>query len=140
MNLNTDALATEATELQGLCSGKLSLGETESSHRNFSTRRMNMKSQRIFSLIGLTALMIISAGLAHGQAGRASDVKRGIFNQVHTGARKPQADGAKTQSEQSQKPGNYPKKNALLGTWDVVLTFNDGSQVKSTLQIMPGPA
>lgn len=29
-------------------------------------------------------------------------------------------------------------RNALVGTWDLVLTFSDGSKVKSTLTVIPG--
>ena len=96
-----------------------------------------MKFQRLFLFAGVAALTIISLGVAHGQSSRSSAAKRRIFDQVYTGARK---GAATTQAEQIQKPGSYAKKNALAGTWDVVLTFGDGSQVKSTLQIMLGAA
>jgi hypothetical protein len=29
-------------------------------------------------------------------------------------------------------------QDTLVGTWDLVLTFGDGTQVKSTLSVLPG--
>jgi hypothetical protein len=34
--------------------------------------------------------------------------------------------------------GSGQSSNALVGTWNLVLTFGDGSQVKSTLTVIPG--
>jgi hypothetical protein len=34
--------------------------------------------------------------------------------------------------------GSGQQGNALVGTWNLVLTFSDGSQVKSTLTVIPG--
>jgi hypothetical protein len=99
-----------------------------------------MKFQRFFSLCGLAVLLVTIAAIAQGQSSRASEIKRRVFNQVSTGARKP-VDNAKTPAPGEAKVGpNYGTKNALAGTWDLVLTFSDGSQVKSTLQIMLGAA
>lgn len=38
----------------------------------------------------------------------------------------------------SQAQGTGKKKDGLVGVWDLVLTFSDGSVVKSTLNVAPG--
>jgi len=102
-----------------------------------------MKCQRIFSALLVTTLMMFATAIAHAQSGAVPELKRRIMDQVISGARQPAVERAVkplTQNSDGQKPGNYPKKNALAGTWDLVLTFSDGFEVKSTLQVFPGAA
>jgi hypothetical protein len=102
---------------------------------------MNMKFKSYFLLVGLATLMIASVAVAQGQTNRAAGLKRRIADQVVTGARKPTGDQPKKDlKEDDNKSGNYAPKNALAGTWDLVLTFGDGSQARSTLQIILGAA
>jgi hypothetical protein len=35
-------------------------------------------------------------------------------------------------------PEPFPAHDALVGTWDLVLTFSDGGQAKSVLTVIPG--
>jgi hypothetical protein len=106
-----------------------------------------MKSRRIFSILVLIGLVIISMTAAQAQNNGAAELKKRIFAQIASGAR-PQAAqatmGVQSQSVEAVEDrhvgilAGYPKKNALVGTWNVVLTFPDGSEARSTLQILPG--
>lgn len=108
-----------------------------------------MKAQRIFSILIFTGLMIISTASAHAQTGGAAELKKRIFAEIASGNRtraaEPVGETAAPATEQfaTQQVGilaKFPKKNALIGTWNLTLTFSDGSEVKSTLQILPGGA
>ena len=108
-----------------------------------------MKAQRIFSVLILTGLMIIAAVNASAQTGGAAELKKRIFAEIAAGNRaraaepvielESQADAQRTTQSVGQL-AKVPKKSALIGTWDVTLTFGDGSQVRSTLQVLPGAA
>jgi hypothetical protein len=108
-----------------------------------------MKAHRIFSTLILTALLALAAASARAQNGGAVELKKRIAAAIAAGDRGPL--GAKVSDQEalaaeplSAQKGDiqaaFPKKQALVGTWDVVITTNDGSEVKSTLQIFPGPA
>ena len=112
-----------------------------------------MKLQRIFSTLILTALVVFSAVSAHAQNSGAVELKKRIFAEIASGNRgrtvAPEAPAvmeaepmsiASRSTEDAGLLASFPKKQALIGTWDVVITFADGTGVKSTLQIFPGPA
>jgi hypothetical protein len=108
-----------------------------------------MKLQRIFSTLILTALVIFSAVSAHAQNGGAMELKKRIFAEIAAGNRgravAPEAEAepfsiASRVTEEAGPLAAFPKKQALVGTWDVIITFADGTGVKSTLQVFPGPA
>ncbi len=121
-----------------------------------------MKSQKIFA--ALFALTLLALTTAQAQTSRAAEWKQRVANQIASGAR-PQpvtqtettspaaeardsvADPSETkQSEDSESAFHDDRlrdlrvrqQNALAGTWDLTLTFSDGSSVKSTLTVMSG--
>jgi len=101
-----------------------------------------MKSRLFTVLAILAALTALAIGAsAQGQGSRISELKRRVAEQVKSGAKmqttKPVAEAEDKNDTISR---GYPAKNALAGTWDLTLTFSDGSNVESTLQIMAGPA
>jgi hypothetical protein len=108
-----------------------------------------MKQQKIFSILVLTGLLIIASASARAQNGGAAELKKRIFEQMASGAKGRVAEKVVQPDTQafelaaiqaSDALANFPKKNALVGTWDVTSTFSDGGQARSTLQIMPGAA
>ena len=53
------------------------------------------------------------------------------------------ASPANAQPRLTDRPGTFADddhqtKSSLIGTWDLVITFSDGSQVKSVLSVLPG--
>ena len=109
-------------------------------------RRLIMKSQKTFSMLVLSGLLIICASVSHAQEMGAAQLKKRIFTQALSAPGGPQAADNTTGLEVQSAAGargtvgvsGVEKKRALLGTWNVTLTFGDGSQVKSTLQVFPG--
>jgi len=106
-----------------------------------------MKAQRIFSILIFTGLMIIATASAHAQNGGAVELKKRIVAEIAAGNRtraaEPVSDTEALATEQraAQQVGilaKFPKKNALIGTWNLTVTFSDGSEVKSTLQVLSG--
>jgi len=104
-----------------------------------------MKSQKTFSMLILTMLLAICTSVASAQDRRIAELKRHIFAQAASSVRTQPADAI----GESERPSSdaiqaaagiagIDKKRALLGTWNVTLIFNDGSQGKSTLQVFPG--
>ncbi len=92
----------------------------------------------IFSIVTATVVVTMTT-TTYGQSSRVSEFKRRLIEQVNTAATKPSAESAKAADDEGmQSSRNYPLKNALVGTWDMVITFSDGVEVKSTLQILPG--
>jgi len=99
-----------------------------------------MKNQRTVSIICIAILTIVSFAAAYGQAARTCELNRRKFTQLQTNVNRPPDEDIRAIDRTDKTQGNYPKKNALIGTWDVVLTAGDGSNVRSTLQIFSGPA
>jgi|GEM_PF-2915597 len=106
-----------------------------------------MKSQRIFSTLVITALMLIATSGAHAQTSGAAELKKRIFEQLASGTRTQPVENLEAASltaaplaaQQDGLPDFLERqKKAFLGTWNLTLTFSDGSQVKSTLNVMPG--
>lgn len=106
-----------------------------------------MKSRKIFSILVLIGLVIISMSAAQAQSNGSAELKKRIFAQIASGVRSQAAGSTMDIQSQSVEAGadghvgilaNYPKKNALIGTWSLILTASDNSEVRSTLQILPG--
>ena len=104
-----------------------------------------MKSQKIFSMLILAALMVISTSVARAQGNGAAELKRRIAAQIASGTRTPTTDAVRQAEAASSVASDGvaatatgDKKKGLVGTWNVTLTFGDGTQVKSTLQVFPG--
>lgn len=92
--------------------------------------------KRLATVITLVAATLTISAAAYGQ-NRASDLKRRIFDQARAATPQPATPNAEVLLPSAHA---LPPKNALAGTWNVVLTFSDGSEVHSTLQLMTGAA
>lgn len=109
-------------------------------------RRLIMKSQKTFSMLVLSGLLIICASVSHAQERGAAELKKRIFAQAMSAMGGPPAAdntaGLEVQSAAGTQAtvviSGADKKRSLLGTWNVTLIFGDGSQGKSTLQVFPG--
>lgn len=88
--------------------------------------------KRVFIIV-LTLAAAMSMSSVYGQAGKASQFKSRIVEQAPPAV-------METAGDDSDKIQRYATQRALAGTWDVVLTFSDGSIARSTLQILPGAA
>ena len=98
---------------------------------------------KIFSIMIFTGLMIISTAAAHAQTSGAAELKKRILAGIASGTvRQPvnnvEAEAAARLETQRVSILGADKKKSLLGTWNLTLTFGDGFQVKSTLQVLPG--
>ncbi|MEN3331200.1 MAG: hypothetical protein V7641_565 [Blastocatellia bacterium] len=108
-----------------------------------------MRIQRIFSILIFSGLMIIATTSADAQTNGVVELKKRIFEQIASGTHRQPVDMIVEAETLAAEPlatqsvgilAGFPKKSALLGTWNLTVTFSDGSQVKSTLQVLPGPS
>lgn len=104
-----------------------------------------MKSQKIFSMLVLVALIVISTPIARAQNNGAGELKKRIAARIASGVRTQPAEdvaleqaGSAVELQGAVRIAGADKKKGLLGTWNITLTFGDGSEVKSTLQVFPG--
>ena len=117
-----------------------------------------MKTLKIFA--ALFALTIVALTTAQAQTSRAAEWKQRVANQIASGARPQPATQTETTSAATERAeetvdthettpndefhqdrlrdARAEQRNALAGTWDLTLTFSDGSQVKSTLNVALG--
>ena len=94
------------------------------------------------------ALVSLSAVSVQAQNGGVAELKKRIMAEVAAGNHRQAVEQVEATSlatepsimKEVSPQASFPKKQALVGTWDVILTFSDGSQGRSTLQIFPGPA
>lgn len=92
----------------------------------------------LISMVAATLGMSITA-TAQAQNTQGSEFKRRILEQIKVAAEKTKAPVTTVpEDEAAQSIQVYSPKNVLAGTWDLIITFSDGSNVRSTLQIMPG--
>jgi hypothetical protein len=104
-----------------------------------------MKSLRPFSLLILCGSLVACASLGYAQDGGV-ELKRRIHTQLTSPTRGQAGDNGANLGETASTMATHSnvsiagadKKKALLGTWNVTLTFGDGSEVQSTLQVFPG--
>jgi hypothetical protein len=98
--------------------------------------------------IAIVTFIILSSAPTFAQTGPAEWKKR-VSDRAASGAQTQPVETAETavpdlERTNAQQGGIFDilarQKNALLGTWDLTLTFSDGSQVKSTLTVFPGRA
>jgi hypothetical protein len=109
-----------------------------------------MKLQKIFSILVFAGLMMIASANIYAQNSGVGELKKRILEKIASGTPAPAAESRVNTEvptanplpiEQSIAPAAaFPKRNALIGIWNVTLTFGDGVQVKSALQVMPGAA
>jgi len=106
-----------------------------------------MNSRTSSSLLLVVVLMICSTLVASAQTSGISDAKRRAMERLASGVRaqgvEPTTDerpslGSVEDRKQASQSNNMDKKRALLGTWDLIITFSDGSVNKTTLTIIPG--
>jgi hypothetical protein len=121
-----------------------------------------MKTLKIF--VTLFVLMVVALTTAQAQTRRAAEWKQRVANEIAAGARPQPAAQTETATPAAEHTPNaaeaandahatatdsefhqdrirdfiIEQKNALAGTWDLTLTFSDGSQVKSTLNVALG--
>ncbi len=121
-----------------------------------------MKSHKIFA--ALFALTFVALTTVQAQTSRAGEWKQRVANRIASGERpqpaaqtetaSPAAEHTPTTAEAANDAGaTAPNRerhqdrlrdfiieqmNALAGTWDLTLTFSDGSEVKSTLNVALG--
>jgi hypothetical protein len=109
-----------------------------------------MKLQKIFSILVFAGLMMIASASVYAQNSGMVELKKRILEKIASGTPAPVAEDRVDTEVPTANPSLigqgiapaavFPKRNALIGTWNVTLTFGDGFQVKSILQVMPGAA
>ncbi len=107
-----------------------------------------MKARRIFSILMFAALAVISTINVQAQNGGVVELKKRIMAEIAAGTHRQAVEPVEAASlatepsimKEVSPQASFPKKQALVGTWDVILTAGDGTQVRSTLQVFPGPA
>lgn len=103
-----------------------------------------MFNKRILLTVSATLLIAFSFTPTLAQTGGAAEMKQRIAERIASGVRT-QPDGL-IESENlalaAQQSGFTDilarQKNALIGGWDLELSFSDGSKVKSALSVFPG--
>jgi hypothetical protein len=121
-----------------------------------------MKSLKLLAV--LFTLTFVALTTVQAQTSRAAEWKQRVVNQIASGARSQPATQTETATPAAEHTPNtaeeaneahetapnsefhqdrirdfiIEQKNALAGTWDLTLTFSDGSQVKSTLNVALG--
>ncbi|MEW6128844.1 MAG: hypothetical protein AB1757_17535 [Acidobacteriota bacterium] len=102
-------------------------------------------STRFISTLFIVTILLMATGAAQAQNNGSGEWKKRIFERVASGVRPQPANEDTTIDETarvdaSNKTGvtTVTKSNALIGAWDLTLTFSDNSQVKSTLSVFPG--
>lgn len=103
------------------------------------------RSNFIFAL-AIVAFIALTSTTGFAQTGSASALKKRIAEQVATGTPVQPAETIETATPAIESFVTQQgiidilerQRRALLGTWDLTLTFGDGSSVKSTLNVFPG--
>ena len=105
--------------------------------------------------IAITALIAFSSTPTLAQSNGMAEIKKRILEQIAAGKRtQPVTDTNPIENTEAEVLGAAPfatgqggildvverQKRALLGTWNLTLTFSDGGQAKSTLSVFPGRA
>lgn len=106
-----------------------------------------MFNKRILLAIATMALIALSSVSALAQTSGAAELKKRILEQIASGniiqpVETTEVEALTATAFGPQQGGLLDvlerQKLALLGGWNLTLTFSDGSQVKSTLTVMPG--
>ena len=127
-----------------------------------------MKSAKIMTILVCLFILSMTLSVTQAQTSKAAEWKQRVADQMATGLRTPPGaktaaanDTAETNTARPDRTGEARgrqdennaegaanrfrdslawQKNAFLGIWDLTLTFSDGSQVKSTLNVFSGRA
>jgi hypothetical protein len=106
-----------------------------------------MQRSNLFTAIALLALIAFSSTLVLAQNNGVAALKKRIAEQIATGTPVQSLETGESTSPSVEffiaPQGGIldiveRQKRALLGTWDLTLTFSDGASVKSTLNVFPG--
>ncbi|MFN0108616.1 MAG: hypothetical protein ACKVZH_07145 [Blastocatellia bacterium] len=103
-----------------------------------------MFDKRILLTIANTLLIAFSFTPAAAQTGGAAEIKQRIAEHIASGVRTYPTETNEIESLAAAAPqGGFTdilarQKNALVGCWDLELTFTDGSKAKSMLSVFPG--
>lgn len=105
-----------------------------------------MKSRKLIATLLLTLLLLISPFSPSAQT-EAGLLKKRISEQIAFGTHPQPVENVEFANRVLASPEEQGRglldilarqKNLLLGTWNLTLTFSDGSQAKSTLSVFPG--
>ncbi|MGH9801146.1 MAG: hypothetical protein ACRD82_12345 [Blastocatellia bacterium] len=105
-----------------------------------------MFNKKILLTIATTLLIVFSFAPAQAQTSGAAELKQRISTRIASGERTPVIERIETEAlAAAPLQGGLTdilnrQKNALLGCWELTLTFSDGSHVTSTLSVFPGRA
>lgn len=106
-----------------------------------------MFNKKILLTVASTLLIAFSFTTALAQTGGAAEMKQRIAERIASGVRTQPVELAETEHPAIRsfdlQQGGFAdilarQKNALVGCWDLELSFSDGSKVKSTLSVFPG--
>jgi hypothetical protein len=119
-----------------------------------------MKSQTIFFVLFSLSLMLLALTAVQAQSNRAAEWKRSVAEQSAAAAQTPSAEKTEARNSAAETAENADaqslhrdeseahqnrlgdarsqQQNALAGSWDLTLTFSDGSTVKSRLTVSAG--
>lgn len=122
-----------------------------------------MKSQKTFFTLFLLTCMFLALSAAQAQTNGAAEWKKRVAARIASGVRPQPAaqteaanstvesaetdaeasearQGKRAEPERNDRLNDFRRRqqNALAGTWDLTLTFSDGSKVTSTLTVIPG--
>ncbi len=103
-----------------------------------------MFDKRILLTIATTLMIAFSFTPALAQTSGAAEIKQRIAEHIASGVRTQPVELTETENLMlAPQQGGFTdilarQKNALVGCWDLELTFSDGSKAKSTLSVFPG--
>lgn len=106
-----------------------------------------MQRSNIFFALAITAFIALTSTTGFAQTSGVAALKKRIAEQSATGTPVQPAETVESANPSVEllvaQQGGFldiveRQKRALLGTWDLTLTFSDGSSVKSTLNVLPG--
>lgn len=102
-----------------------------------------MFNRKLLLTLATAIFLAISFLPAQAQTGGAAELKKRILEQSASGIKTQPVEGVETEERiDLQQSGIFDildrQKQALVGGWNLTLTFTDGSQVKSILTVMPG--
>lgn len=105
-----------------------------------------MQRNKLFCAFAITALIALTSITSLAQSSGAAALKKRIAEQAATGTSVQPVETLESAIPSTEfliaQQGIIDiierQKRALLGTWDLTLTFSDGSSVKSTLNVFPG--
>lgn len=105
-----------------------------------------MQRNNLFCAFAIAAFIALTSITSLAQTSNATTLKKRIAEQIATGVPVQPVETSEIIvpsvefliGQQGIIDIVERQKRALLGTWDLTLTFSDGSSVKSTLNVFPG--